>query len=59
MCLHVILGAEFNWQDALNLESCLTQDEIMMRYCRSSLTAMPDGLCVDVSSCPCNNHFCG
>ena len=22
---------EFNWKDALNLESCLTEEEIMMR----------------------------
>ena len=28
----LVFLAEFNWKDALNLETRLTQDEIIMRY---------------------------
>ena len=39
---HCLTAAEFDWQDALNLESLLTEDEIILRdqfrsYCQEKL----------------------
>ena len=46
--LYQYSGVEFNWTDALNLESRLTEDEIMMRY-------IGDG----VLSLSCDYHMTG